>query len=99
MQNYPPGVTGNEPQITGIWPLEANVESATDDISKAVVIVEEVAGMLDDQGLLPADIDKAIDVALDALERLRDSINSLVPAEPEFDDYPYGYDDAEADRY
>ena len=28
--NYPPGVTGNEPQITGEWPDDDPLEDATE---------------------------------------------------------------------
>lgn len=49
--NYPPGVTGNEPQITGIWPPEQVADELTEELGKAFDIVEEAIGQAEDQGL------------------------------------------------
>jgi hypothetical protein len=47
--NYPPGVTGNEPQITGIWPIEGVIDGATEDIKKGAELIEDALYGLEDQ--------------------------------------------------
>jgi hypothetical protein len=99
LSNYPPGVTGNEPQISGEWPMETLVDDALVDLTQARNIIDDVAAMLDEQGAFSKQVEKAVENLESALEDLRYEINGLIPDEPEYDDMPYGYGDAEADRY
>lgn len=84
MDNYPPGVTGREPQITGEWPADALIDAITDTIKKVRDEVEELTGLLDDQGALSAREDNAITDAVEALvDELRSVENTLEPPDPE----------------
>lgn len=83
--DYPPGVTGNEPQITGIWPTETIVDDCISDIKKATDIVEEMANGLDDQGCLTKAIDDNIMAVEKALDNLQGSIEGLIPDEPDYE--------------
>ncbi len=83
--NYPPGVSGNEPQITGEWPIEQVIDGAAEDIKKANNLVEDVACQLDDQGALPKVLyDKLVKVQ-NGLADIRDDILNLIPDEPDYE--------------
>jgi len=53
MDNYPPGVTGNEPEITGLWPCDCgdNCEKVPTDCCDEQYVCETVSG----SGLLSSD--------------------------------------------
>jgi hypothetical protein len=75
---YPPGVTGNEPQISGIWPAEATVDAAIEILRKVIRDIEGVASDLDDQNLLPPKIELQIDKVQEEVEGLIDDIEGLI---------------------
>jgi len=53
--NYPPGVTGNEPQITGVWPVEVVIQNAIDSLTdakaKVIYSVSDAIAACEDQGI------------------------------------------------
>lgn len=62
MSNYPPGVTGNEPQISGVWPVEDLADHVAAELRGIERKLEDLQCVIDDQGG-PQDL-------LDALEDL-----------------------------
>lgn len=75
--NYPPGVSGNEPQITGIWPAETVIDSLVSELQtardQAIEAINDALSQADDQGMRFNQIEKdhqdklsyAIEVAFD----------------------------------
>ena len=77
--HYPPGVTGREPQISGIYPADATVDECLDILKSAEDLIEEVYGILDDQGMnLP---EKTYENFDRALQHLKDEIEWKRPHE------------------
>lgn len=85
---YPPGVTGNEPQISGVWPLDGVLDSVEVDFREARHKIEDAMYELDDQysankmGELPKSFQEKFDKVYDSLTELIDDIPSLTPEEP-----------------
>lgn len=65
MNNYPPGVTGNEPQISGVLPPEDLAAGATETIKKVTTQLSDLACLLEDHGALPDRLDRMF-IAVDA---------------------------------
>lgn len=88
--DYPPGVTGNEPQISGIWPIESVLDQAYEDLKKAFDLVENVQLDLEEQftanrlGALSDSIVKSFDSVLDGLDSLKSDIYAEVPEPSEY---------------
>lgn len=79
LSNYPPGVTGNEPQISGIWPAEVVVDEAYDNLKRIHTELEDIANNLEDQlGELPRHLEKIIEEAVDSVEDWRDNLSCLL---------------------
>lgn len=49
--DYPPGVSGNEPQITGIWPAAQVIDEAVTQLRNAQSKIEEALADCEDQGI------------------------------------------------
>lgn len=77
--NYPPGVTGNEPQITGIWPIDQVLDSCIEDLKSAAECVESAIGFLDEQGGSSKENDELADKILKDIQTFQDNINSMFP--------------------
>jgi hypothetical protein len=88
--NYPPGVTGNEPQITGIWPIEGVIDGATEDIKKGVGLIEDALIGLADQMVANGlgDLDEYLLKLLEDIDRnaedILSEIGQLIPEESDW---------------
>jgi hypothetical protein len=87
--NYPPGVTGNESAITGIYPIEDVLDGILTDLDRMSKDVEyalgDISSVLDDQGVYTQEIERSvIDVELKITD-LKDQIRGLYPP----DEYDY----------
>lgn len=86
MSNYPPGVTGNEPEISGIYPPEQVIDGALDDLREAEKKIDEVLSHLDDQGASTDEINSLGEEIVTKLVELQDVVSSRMPQEPDYDD-------------
>lgn len=68
--NYPPGVTGMEPQISGVYPPDVILDSAVESIGKIRKQLDELSADLDDQGVLDKRLDNHIGIAEEAIIQL-----------------------------
>lgn len=82
LSNYPPGVTGNEPQISGIWPAEQVVDDAVDSLNKMSNDLDELVLELEDQGLFSPDAEKHVEALENHFQGLKDELLSMVAEEP-----------------
>lgn len=80
--NLPPGVSPNDPHITGEWPIEVVVDSCVEDIKRAYNIIEDQACVLDDQGYYFDDLDAIFGKALACIDDLENEVQGLIPEEP-----------------
>ena len=80
--NYPPGVTGNEPQITGEW----SADELNDQLAEAKRSIEDtvndILATFDDQGALGKVDDRRIDEAKDKLLDVLDDLE--LQTEPDY---------------
>lgn len=88
--NLPPGVSPNDPHITGIWPAEQVIDGVTQDLEKAknsaVEEFENAISNCEDQGLSfsKAERNSHDDAIYDieaAFDGVIDDINSRLPDE------------------
>jgi hypothetical protein len=84
--NYPDGVTGMEPQISGIIDPQGLENIASDDIDKASKLIESLACTLDDQGCLPDWLNDEFDTVLTAIDDLGTQIYHSLPSDDPYDD-------------
>lgn len=75
---YPPGVTGNEPQITGVWPPHAVADYCHQQAANARQVLEDLEGLLDDQGALGV-VEAEVADALAACQALIDVSGRIEP--------------------
>lgn len=64
MSNYPPGVTGNEPQITGEWPCSECDGAGGDPVEGEVCRLCRGSGIFPEEAWPKADLEKEIKEAL-----------------------------------
>ena len=79
MSNYPPGVSGNEPEITGIWPIEKVADAVCEELRKAESILEDQANILDDQGHLTKELDEEFFAAISKIQSVHGMVDALIP--------------------
>lgn len=85
---YPPGVTGNEPQISGVWPLDGVIDETTSELKQCQRDLEDAIASLEDQysankmGALPKSFEEKYDKVYDNLTELIDDVGTLIPEEP-----------------
>lgn len=72
--SYPPGVTGNEPQISGVMDRYAAEDLVSEAKKKIRKEVEELTEQLDDSGYMRDHVAESIEIAL---ENLEDELNRL----------------------
>lgn len=82
--NYPPGVTGREPQISGIYPREQVIDGALDELKRARVEIENCAAGLDDQGALSDTLDQDFDALTEKLDEIERTLKGMLegPEDP-----------------
>lgn len=95
---YPPGVTGNEPEITGVWPPDALADYCHSEAAKARRLLEDLEGVLDDQGALPH-VEDEMGAALAATQALVDAAGRIAPPEVDPDEQREREAERENDRY
>jgi hypothetical protein len=83
LSNYPPGVTGNEPEISGIYPLDQVVDSCLEQFTSVEDNVNNILADLDEQNAGLSAKEEA-DI-LEALEAFKDAISDKRP--PEYDPF------------
>jgi prefoldin subunit 5 len=87
MNNYPPGVTGNEPQISGIYPPDQVIDSVDSDLDKVKRTVEEAMAFLEDQkGSLDDSMEKLYVAIINDISDLQNEVRMLMPEEPEYNE-------------
>ena len=87
--NYPPGVTGNEPQISGVWPLEtiipdinARLKRIADELEAVSCIAEDELDPHGGAGKLGMLIANALEVVMEA-EQEAQLPEEPLPEEPD----------------
>lgn len=80
--NLPYGVRSDDPNLTGIWPIETVVESVSEQLTKAQSLIEDAVLDLDDQNYLPDGLNIEFDKVIVAVDELRNSVWNLIPEEP-----------------
>jgi hypothetical protein len=84
MNNYPPGVSGNEPQITGIDPEDAVIDYTTVELKKVDASIDSLYGYVEEQGL-PKEFLSHLETLMVAISNAIEAIPQL-PEEPEYDE-------------
>ena len=89
--NYPPGVTGNEPQISGIYPPDTVIDGVTATLESYADVFEDEAAYLDEQGLLSGHHSDRFDFIVKHIRDLSEELSSMIPDDRyDYDDGDYG---------
>ena len=87
--NYPPGVTGNEPQISGVYSPDAVIDMGVSDIDKCRQDLEGLMAWFEDQDMFRNGINKDIEEAYDKVEKAliewKDELQAIYPEEPDYE--------------
>lgn len=85
LSNYPPGVTGNEPQISGIWPAEQVIDQSVEDLTRARDTIEDALSICDDQGMSfnKKEVERQYQL-IQLIDDVIDDINSRMPPEEDW---------------